>query len=140
MNDWIIYTDGSYRASKNQGGVGVVWLKNNEFVQEFSKGFKGETNNTMELKAIWIALFSIKKQINSLEIISDSEYCIGVITNPTWNPKKNVELINKIKKQLQDTQKLVKEPIKFTHVKGHNGDKWNERANTLAQNASELIL
>ena len=140
MNNWIIYTDGSYRASKNQGGVGVVWLKNNEFIQEFSKGFKGETNNTMELKAIWIALFSIKKQIDSLEIISDSEYCIGVITNPTWNPKKNVELINKIKKQLQDTQKLVKEPIKFTHVKGHNGDKWNEQANTLAQNASELIL
>lgn len=140
MNDWTIYTDGSYRASRNQGGVGVVWLKNDEFVQEFSKGFKGETNNTMELKAIWIALFSIKKEIDSLEIISDSEYCIGVITNPTWNPKKNIELINKIKKQLQDTQKLVKEPIKFTHVKGHNGDKWNEQANTLAQNASELIL
>lgn len=136
----IAYTDGSYRASKNQGGVGIVWLKDNEFDKEFSMPFKGETNQTMELKAIWIALYNIKKEIDSLEIISDSKYCIGVLTNPTWKPKKNIELIGKIKKQIEETQKLVKEPIKFTHVKGHNGDKWNERANTLAQSASELIL
>lgn len=139
MNDWIIYTDGSYRSSLDQGGIGVVWLKNGKKVQEFSKGFKGETNNTMELKAILVALISIKKPINSLEIISDSEYSIGVLTK-SWKPKKNIELISKIKKQIIETQKLVDSPIKWTHVRGHQDNEFNNLCDKLATNASSMIL
>ena len=139
MNNYKIYTDGSYRPSLNQGGIGVVWIKNGEKILEFSKGFKGETNNTMELKAILVALLSIKKPIDSLEIISDSEYSIGVLTKP-WNPKKNIELITKIKKQITKTQKLIKEPIEWTHVKGHSDDIWNNLCDKLATQASEMIL
>lgn len=136
MDEYVIYTDGSYRASKNQGGIGVLWIRNGEIVQEFSKTFKDTTNNKMELGAIKIALASIKKPIQSLEIITDSEYSIGCITNPTWKPKKNVELINSIKRLLVVAQNLVKEPIKFSHVKGHAGNEYNERVDYLAQTAS----
>lgn len=136
MDDYIIYTDGSYRASKSQGGIGVLWIKNGEVVQEFSKTFKDTTNNKMELGAIKIALASIKKPIHSLEIITDSEYSIGCITNPTWKPKKNVELISSIKKLLKVAQSFVKEPIKFTHVKGHADNEYNNRVDYLAQTAS----
>ena len=139
MNDWIIYTDGSYRSSLDQGGIGVVWLKNGKKVQEFSKGFKGETNNTMELKAILVALISIKKPINSLEIVSDSEYSIGVLTK-SWKPKKNIKLISKIKKQIIETQKLVDSPIKWTHVRGHQDNEFNNLCDKLATNASSMIL
>lgn len=139
MNDWVIYTDGSYRSSLDQGGIGVVWLKNGKKVQEFSKGFKGETNNTMELKAILVALISIKKPINSLEIVSDSEYSIGVLTK-FWKPKKNIELISKIKKQIIETQKLVDSPIKWTHVRGHQDNEFNNLCDKLATNASSMIL
>lgn len=139
MNDWVIYTDGSYRSSLDQGGIGVVWLKNGKKVQEFSKGFKGETNNTMELKAILVALISIKKPINSLEIVSDSEYSIGVLTK-SWKPKKNIELISKIKKQIIETQKLVDSPIKWTHVRGHQDNEFNNLCDKLATNASSMIL
>ena len=45
---YTIYTDGSCRANGN-GGLGVIWLKNGKKVFEFSKGFKGTTNNQMEL-------------------------------------------------------------------------------------------
>ena len=138
MINYKIFVDGSCRANGN-GGIGVVWLKNGEKVYEYSKGFKNVTNNIMELTAIMAALKSINKSIDSLEIISDSEYAIGVLTKP-WKPKKNIELIKKIKKRLIETQKLVKEPIKWTHVKGHSNNEWNNYCDKLAQNESSMIL
>ena len=144
MINYQVFTDGSCRANGN-GGIGVVWLKNGEKVYEYSKGYKNVTNNIMELKAIGIALTSIKKPIDSLTIVSDSEYALGCIFNEKWNPKKNKELISKIKKQLEITQSLVKEPIKYRHVDGHQrGDNddiiFNNRADKLATNESSMIL
>lgn len=143
MINYQIYTDGSCRANGN-GGIGIVWLKNGEKVYEYSKGFKNITNNIAELTAILYSLKSIRNNIDSLEIISDSEYSIGVITKP-WKPKKNIELIAKIKKQLVETQKLVKEPITFRHTRGHQridseDARWNNQCDWLAQNASIGIL
>ena len=143
MNDYRIFVDGSCRGNGN-GGVGIVWVKDGQKVLEYSKGFKEVTNNRMELIAIGYALMSIKKPINSLEIISDSEYAIGVLTKP-WNPKKNVELIARIRKQIEIIQKLVKEPIKWTHTRGHQSDdsentKFNSICDKLAQKESSMIL
>lgn len=144
MVNYKIYTDGSCRANGN-GGLGVVWLKNGEKVYEFSKGFKNTTNNQMELKAIMYALLSIKKPIDSLEIISDSEYSIGILTNSKWNPKKNKELITYIKKVISTKQELIKEPIKWTHVRGHQKSGninmvWNNYVDKLATNESSMII
>ena len=144
MISYKIYTDGSCRANGN-GGIGVVWVKNGKKVFEYSKGYKDTTNNQMELKAIYLALKSIKNTIDSLEIVSDSEYALGCIFNPKWNPKKNKELIKNIKLQVKETQKLVKEPIKYRHVYGHqkegNSDMvWNNKADSLAANESSMIL
>ena len=144
MTNDCIYTDGSCRGNKN-GGLGVVWLKDGKKVFEYSKGFKNTTNNQMELLAIGIALRSIKKPIDSLEIISDSEYALGCIFNLEWKPKKNVELINKIRKQVIKTQQLVKEPIKWRHIYGHQkiggvDMVWNNYVDKLAANESNMIL
>jgi ribonuclease HI len=143
MINYQIFVDGSCRANGN-GGLGIVWIKNGKKVFEYSKGFKEVTNNKMELLAIGYALLSIKKPIDSLEIVSDSEYAIGVLTKP-WNPKKNVELIARIKKQIEKTQKLIKEPIKFRHIRGHQKTGgtdiiFNNRADSLAQSESSMIL
>ena len=141
---YTIYTDGSCRANGN-GGLGVIWLKNGKKVFEFSKGFKGTTNNQMELFAIYIGLKTITKPIDSLEIVSDSEYALGCIFNEKWNPKKNKKLISKIKKQLEITQSLVKEPIKYRHIYGHQKEGsedmiWNNYVDKLATNESSMIL
>ena len=140
MIEYKIYTDGSCRAN-GDGGIGVVWLKNGKKVFEYSKGFKGVTNNIMELTAIYAALKSIRKEIDSLEIISDSEYSLGCIFNSNWKPKKNVDLINKTKKQLEKTQKLVKSPIQYRHTRGHQkidseDARWNNQCDWLAQTSS----
>lgn len=139
MIDYIIYTDGSCRANGN-GGIGIVWLKNGKKVYDYSKGFKNTTNNQMELLAILYALLSIKKPINSLEIITDSEYCIGVISNPSWKPKKNLKLIATIKKAVATKQQLIKEPIKWTHTRGHSDNEWNNMCDKLATDSSSMIL
>lgn len=143
MVKYEIYVDGSCRGNK-AGGLGIVWLKNGEKVFEYSKGYKNVTNNIMELMAIEIALASVKKPIESLEIISDSEYALGCIFKP-WNPKKNVELIEKIRTQLIKTQKLVKNPITYRHINGHQkGDNvdiiFNNRCDELAQRESKNII
>ena len=144
MIEYVIFTDGSCRSNGN-GGLGIIWLRNGKKVFEYSKGYKDTTNNQMELKAIYLALKSIKNTIDSLEIVSDSEYALGCIFNPKWNPKKNKELIRKIKLQVKETQKLVKEPIKYRHVYGHqkegNSDMvWNNYVDKLATNESSSIL
>ncbi len=143
MINYIIYTDGSCRANKN-GGIGIVWLKNGEKVFEYAKGYKNTTNNQMELLAIGKALASIKKPIDSLTIVSDSEYALGCIFKP-WNPKKNVELITKIRKQLEETQKLVKNSIEYRHIRGHQKIDsedacWNNQCDWLAQTISIGML
>jgi len=135
MINYQTFTDGSCRAN-GIGGIGIVWLKNGEKVFEYSRRFKNTTNNIMELKAIYIALMSIKKEIDSLEILTDSEYCIGVLTNSTWKPKKNIKLISEIKQQIKKTQELVKESIIWTHVKGHSDNEHNNRADWLATRES----
>lgn len=135
MINYQIFTDGSCRGNKN-GGIGVVWLKNGKKVFEFSKGFKYTTNNRMELLAIYKALKSINSPIDSLEIVSDSKYALGCIFNENWNPKKNIGLISKIKRQLKLTQKLVKNKIQYTHVKGHNDNEYNELCDSLANKES----
>ena len=144
MISYQIFTDGSCRTNGN-GGIGIVWLKNGNKVYEYSKGFKNVTNNIMELLAIGYALKSIKKPIDSLEIVSDSEYALGCIFNKKWNPKKNKELIAKIKKILVNTQSLVKNPITYRHINGHQkidseDARWNGQCDWLAQTASIGIL
>ena len=139
MKNIIVYTDGSYKSSLDRGGIGVIWLKNGKIVQEFSKGFNHVTNNIMELMAIYVALRCIIKPIDSLEIISDSEYSIGVLAKD-WKSKKNVKLILKIKKEIERVKELVSE-IKWTHVRGHQKDdsestKYNNKVDFLAQSAA----
>ena len=132
----ICYTDGACHVSTRKGGIGVVWISDGKIIKTYNKGFNDVTNNIMELMAINAVLLSIKKPINSLEIISDSEYAIGCISKP-WNPKKNIALIKKIRKQLNETQKLINNPIKFTHIRGHAGNRFNELCDTLAKSASD---
>ena len=139
MIEYIIFTDGSCRGNGN-GGIGVVWLKNGEKILEYSKFYSNTTNNKMELLTILRGISIIKKPIDSLEIVSDSQYAIGVLTKP-WNPKKNIELIKHIRNVIKEKQKLVKTPIKWTHTRGHQVDdsentKWNSYVDNLAQRES----
>lgn len=133
-----IYTDGAYKSSIDQGGIGIVWIKDDKVFKKYSKGFKHTTNNKMELIAMLCAFKSIKTSMEEVEFISDSQYVLGCLTKG-WKKKKNVELWNILDKEYERVKSLVKN-IKFTHVRGHQDCFGNNLADELASNASlELI-
>lgn len=142
MTNYSIYCDGAYSSIRKQGGSGVVILKNDKKVAEYSKTFKGGTNNTAELCAIIIALRFIQKPIDSLIIYSDSQYCVNC-ASAGWERKKNKRIWHMFDKELNRVKELCSD-IKFTHVKGHQKDssdqtKWNNYADRLANKASICI-
>ena len=62
-----------------------------------------------------------------------------------WNPKKNVELISKIKQEVKRVEKLIRKEINVEHTYGHQNDdseytKWNNYVDKLAQKESKMIL
>ena len=137
MTNYEIYVDGSCRVNK-VGGVGIVWIKNGEKVFEYSNRYENTTNNQMELLAIYIALKSIKKAIDSVTIVSDSEYALGCVFNEDWKPKKNLKLIECIKKELNRVRELT--TVDYKHIYGHqNQQNWNDYVDALAQKCSKCI-
>lgn len=137
MSNYIVYTDGAFSSSKNKMGVGIIFLKNGCPILEYSRMYYGGTNNRAEMAAVIIALRLVKNPIDSLTIITDSMYVIGCATKG-WKRKKNVKLWQEFDSQYERVKALCPD-IRFEHVKGHDGDKWNEYCDKLAVKASQLI-
>lgn len=137
MTQYTLITDGAYSSARDQGGIGLVFLKNGEKILEYSKMYKSVTNNMMELGAVIIGLRLIKNPIDSLTIVTDSMYVIGCATKG-WKRKKNVKLWQEFDAQYERVKTLCPD-IRFEHVKGHDGDKWNEYCDKLAVKASQSI-
>ena len=135
--NYVLYTDGAYSSLRDQGGIGLIILKDDKKILEYSRMYKGVTNNIMELGAVIIGLKAIKNCINSLVIFTDSMYVIGCATKG-WKRSKNKSLWKEFDKQFQRVQTLCSN-IEFKHVKGHNGNTYNEEVDKLAVKASQSI-
>lgn len=137
LSNLVIYTDGAYSSLRDQGGVGIVILQDGKKILEYSNMYKRTTNNQMELGAVIIALRVIKSTYESIVIYTDSQYVIGCATLG-WKRKKNVKLWQEFDLQYSRVKELCPN-ITFEHVKGHNGDMWNEHCDKIAVKASQLI-
>ena len=135
--DLVFYTDGAYSSSRNSGGVGIICLKDGELVLRYSKKYTNTTNNRMEMKAVILSLNSIKQKVNSIKIVSDSQYVIGCATKG-WKRKKNVDLWEEYDKAFKYASQYCSD-ITFEWVHGHNGDKYNEIVDQLAVKASQEL-
>lgn len=138
----MLITDGAYSSSRNQGGLGFVFIRDGTKVFEYSKAVKNTTNNKMELGAIILGLRAIKGSIDSLVIVSDSIYCIGCATKG-WKRKKNQKLWEAFDKEYSRVSSLCSN-ITWKHVKGHQDDdseltKWNNYVDKLAVRASHEV-
>lgn len=122
------WTDGSYRNGK--GGYGVVLIDEDGKEQEISGAISTDglangkiTNQRAELIAIIAALYACKKD---MVIYSDSMYAVNCLSGK-FKIKANQDLMN----TAFDLMKNRK--VSYVHVKGHNGDAGNEKADKLAQ-------
>lgn len=161
-NKITIYTDGAARENPGSAGWGVVIIypypasplsrgRSEEGIFEIGGRSDHATNNQMELTAPIEALKYLKNLPHrqdlwgSVEIISDSKYVILGITEWIFNwqknnwrnaarkPVLNRELWEELYKLTQDlTCSPIRMELRWTYVKGHNGDKYNERADEIA--------
>src|SRR6185369_3127001 len=132
----IIYTDGAAKGNPGKAGWGVVFLVNDKVI-EIGGGADHATNNQMELTGPIEALKHIKNKfsnVQNIEIISDSKYVILGITEWIFNWQKNNwrNAANKpvMNKELWESLYELASELKpkWTYVKGHNEDKYNDRA------------
>ena len=138
---YVLITDGAYSSSRDQGGLGFVFIRDGTKVFEYSKTVKNTTNNKMELGAIILGLRAIKGSIDSLVIVSDSMYCIGCATKGQKR-KKNQKLWEAFDKEYSRVSSLCPN-ITWKHVKGHQNDsseftRWNNYVDKLAVRASRV--
>lgn len=133
-----LYTDGAAKGNPGPGGYGIV-LEAGKHRKELSQGFRLTTNNRMELLAVIEGLQALKKEGQSVEVVSDSKYVVDAI-NKGWlrswvkkgfKGKKNIDLWKRLIPLLQ------KHRVNFHWVKGHNDHPQNERCDRLAVEASE---
>lgn len=139
VSNYLLITDGAFSSSRNQMGIGLIFINKNsgKEILEYSRMYKGGTNNMAELAAVIVGLRMIKKPIDSLTICTDSEYVRGC-ASLGWKRKKNVKLWEEFDKQFERVKQLCPN-VEFKHVKGHSGDKWNECADKLAVAASQKL-
>lgn len=138
MKEVTIYTDGACSGNPGPGGWGAVLLYGDS-IKELSGGEALTTNQKMELEAAIRALQALKEPCR-VKLYSDSAYLINGFKQKWYvNWEKNGWLNSKkepvANKELwQELIKLSRfHQIEWLKVKGHAGDKWNERCDELAR-------
>lgn len=133
---YIIYTDGG--CSNSLGAYAYVMLdENGKEIGYEAKAFRNTTNNRMEIRGILTPLLYLR-QPSHIIIVSDSQYCVNTINNwifnwvaKKWQKKdlKNVDLWQAVYKR------MLWHNIRAVWVRGHNGNRYNELCDTLAEQA-----
>ena len=134
----VIYTDGACSGNPGIGGWGVVILSPGDESINLNGGSYNTTNNKMELTA---AIEGLKyfRESKKILILTDSKYVMNGIESwiNNWKingwktaskkPVKNKDLWEKLDKE------ITRHEIEWRWVKGHAGNKNNEKADDLAR-------
>jgi len=151
-----IYTDGSSLSSPRAGGIGIRFifpdfLKKDNIVRDLpSFGYKGATNNQMELKACILALEEVLKldeikQIQRIVIYTDSLYIVEnykravyVWSKNKWLKKSGAPVLNAdLWKELIKKIRRVQRRVEFEWVKGHFKNEHNKAVDKLAKESAK---
>ena len=131
-----LYTDGACSGNPGPGGYGAALIKNHTFVKGTAGRESNTTNNAMELRAIAEGLEIIDTPVT---IYTDSNYAYQGIISWIWRWEQNGWKTSKgepVKNRLlweRILSHLCEHPISVRKVKAHNGDKWNEFVDSMAQ-------
>lgn len=152
MND--VYTDGACKGNPGKGGWGwVEYMEHGREVFAYG-GSENTTNNKMEMTAI-IEFLEYAKIGGSFKIFSDSQYTLKGLVNKIpsrfigqasgwlvgwkkrgWKTAKNQPVANRALWEKLEGKCIRhfknKSTLEFVYVKGHSGDKGNDRADELA--------
>jgi ribonuclease HI len=132
-----VFTDGSCEGNPGPGGWGVVWVENDRVREEKSGRDPATTNTRMELCAL-IAAYEMRPADAAVTLYSDSQICVKTVNEwaAGWEkrgwrrksgPIANLELVQRLYALAKAHPRA-----KLTWIRAHDGSKWNEYADALA--------
>ena len=131
----VAYVDGSYNIETHQFSFGMVIFYNGD-MHEMNEAFSNTDLATMrnvagEVKGAEAAMrYCVENAIPKLDIYYDykgiEKWCTGDWKTTKPGTTKYKEYYNSVKDRLD---------VRFVKVKGHSGDKYNDRADALAKSA-----
>ena len=141
---YVLYTDGSANVADKSGAwaYAIIDTETDTVVREACEFVHPTTNNRMELQGVLEGLKQFRPD-TPLEVVSDSAYVVNCFNQGWWKkwqrnnwyatsgPVKNVELWQAILAIL----KVRTVPVVWTHVRGHQGNKWNEYVDRMCDKA-----
>ena len=138
-----VYTDGACRGNPGPGG----WAWAVPEGRYASGADPHTTNQRMEIRAVLEALRALLPDApGAIDVVSDSTYVVKCFTDEWWKgwqrrnwknsankPVANRDLWEPLLALALDDEAVVA----FHWVKGHSGDRWNDRVDELATRAAD---
>lgn len=136
-----VYGDGSSHARGGKpGGWGFVVVRRKDLAGKStvfavdSGGDPFTSNNIMEMTALIKGLQCLARlraqgvidREEKVEVVSDSQYALGMASG-AYSASKNLEVVAELRQAV-----LAVHVDSFRWVRGHEGEKWNERCDGLA--------
>jgi ribonuclease HI len=132
-----VFTDGAAEPNPGPGGWGVVYVRDNQVVDERWGQEPHTTNNRMELRALIEGCALIPPGASAV-LYTDSLLCVNTISKWAneweargWKRKggeiKNLELVQALHATLAGRPEL-----ELRWIAAHAGNRWNEYADSLA--------
>jgi len=159
MSDYLsIYTDGSSAPKPRKGGIGMRFIFPDGEIKDFTPyGYKGATNNMMELQAPILALKEVVKMedlkgAGCIVIYTDSQYVVSHYKTAmfTWSktkwlkangePVANTEQWKELLRLMKRIGQTFRVYVDFEKVKGHSGDEHNEAVDKMAKQSRKGTL
>ncbi len=139
----LVYTDGACR--HNPGPGGWAWAVPGG---PYASGAHPQTTNQrMEVTAVLEALRALTPGASDgIEVVSDSTYVVNCFRDRWWEGWLKRDWKNSQRKPVANRDlwepllQLALSPsheVSFRWVKGHSGDRWNERVDGLATSAAD---
>lgn len=132
-----VFTDGS-GTTGGPAGIAYVELLDDEVVAESSLSLRNATNQQAELLAAAFALHNIEPAPR-VTVVSDSKYLVDGFTrwldgwiDRGWRTASGSPVANRAHWERLIEAASRHGHVAFEWVKGHDGNRWNERADALA--------
>lgn len=156
IRGYRLYTDGSSHARSGKPG-GWAWLlirlcgdgvrePLTAAIHKAQSGGEAETsNNRMEMMAIlkgldyigWSVVGGVHVDFE-VEVCSDSQYALNMAAG-TWNASSNLDIVNTLRAVVTELR-MAGVKVKFSWVRGHNGEPYNELVDRMCGEAKERIV
>lgn len=136
-----IFTDGSCRKKIGQklgtGAWGYVLVTDGKLTGSATNLVENTTSMDMELLAIAHGLKNaVRSDASAITVNSDCKAIVDAMNHGSFSQKMETGFSPAVLRKFRNNLALVKVPVTWQWVRGHNDNQWNEEVNRLVQTVS----